>query len=136
MESDRSGGAAPAPRIVSLSPGGHVPPGADVGPGAGPTRTHRLPIPPDPGPDRPADYYLAVGVGAGVAAEQHRHVFPVTTRPPVRHADGGAASPPRHSGPCGPCDPAPAAPHPLAAGKGSGPHGSQGRSLRRLTPQW
>lgn len=113
MDEARPHSAAPAPRIVSPSPGSRVPPGgdadvtvatnapdlplellllsaedpgaelarADIDPGAGSTSTHRIPIPADPGPDRPADYYLAVGVRAGFAAEQHRHVVPVTTRP-------------------------------------------------------
>jgi hypothetical protein len=34
-------------------------------------------------PGRPTDYYLAVCVRAGSAAEQYRHVIPVTTRPPA-----------------------------------------------------
>jgi hypothetical protein len=52
-----------------------------IDPGGGFPSTHPIAIPPDAAPGRPTSYYLAVGVRAGFAAEQHRHVIPVTTRP-------------------------------------------------------
>jgi hypothetical protein len=48
---------------------------AEIAPGA-----HPIPIPLDPRPGQATRHYLAVGV-RGDAAEQYRHLIPVTTGP-------------------------------------------------------
>ena len=54
---------------------------AEIGADAVFPHTHPLAVPADPRPAQPTSYYLAVGVRAGAAGEQYRHVIPVTTRP-------------------------------------------------------
>lgn len=54
----------------------------EIGADADSPSSHPIAIPPDPRPNHPTEYYLAVGVRDGFASEQYRHVVPVTTRPP------------------------------------------------------
>ena len=51
----------------------------DIEPGTDFPSSHFLAIPDDPTPGEPTRYYLAVGIRAGGAAEQQRHVVPVRT---------------------------------------------------------